>query len=100
VGWSNQLASGEANLDDIQAAIRETNDYIEGAISFSRIIPEWSVFITLPLGIVTQLFPPLAPIGWGLLVVEGIGPYAKLVKKAVLSPNRLKFNWLMISRDQ
>lgn len=95
--WSRCLASGELQWEDIRGEIHDANGYLEGAKFLSNLVPWWSVFVTLPLAAAAQLVPGLAPVGWGLVGVEAVKAYGALVDKAVSSPERLEYRWLMVS---
>ncbi|MGH9143239.1 MAG: hypothetical protein ACRD2I_19060, partial [Vicinamibacterales bacterium] len=80
----------------VKDEIEEANSYIEGAEWLSRIVPAWSVFITLPLDVINSLVPGVLPIPWISLGVSSLQAYGLLAKKGAATSDR--YPWL-ISRS-
>lgn len=97
LSWSRHLAAGETNLKRIEEELKDANGYIQGARFLSTVMPSWSMYVTLPLGLATQLIPGLQPVGWVLLGAEALGAYGKIVDAAVRSPERPDHQWLLVS---
>ena len=98
--WIDQMATGKLTEADIKREIKEANDYINGAGYAKKVIPNWTLLLTLPAGIAAQFVPGLQPLG---LIGIGVGVvqlHSWLAETAVKSSDREKYRWLMISNTK
>jgi len=96
--WSARMAAGVVTKDEIVEAIREANGHLEGAKFLRDLVPRWSVFVTLPFGILNAIFGPLPGVTEGLLAVAGISAYGKLVWASASSAEPLKHGWYLVAQ--
>lgn len=100
IGFSNDLATGKLTEVDLKREIKEANDYIKGADYASRLIPKWTVLLTLPAGIAAQFVPGLQGLGMIGIGVGVIQLHSWLAEKSVKSSGREKYRWLMVSNSK
>ncbi len=95
--WSTRLIAQQTSPSEIKKEINEANDYIRGAEFPSRLIPKWSMLVTLPLSVISSVAPELHHLSWVALSLDLINLYGWAVEKAVKSSNREQYRWLLIS---
>jgi hypothetical protein len=91
--WSGRVASGKADWSVVKDEIDEANGYIEGAEWTSRIVPAWSVFITLPLDAINYVATGVLPFPWITLGVSTLQAYGLLAKTGADRSSR--YPWLI-----
>jgi hypothetical protein len=94
--WADLLSRGELTSKEIVDAVNDANSYIEGAKFAKELLPWWSVMVTLPLGVVTALFPPAVVLTGPLLMAEGVHLYGRLVWASVSADEPLHHGWYVL----
>jgi len=95
--WSSQLSKGSMTKSEIINAVDEANGYIEGAEFIKNLIPNWSVYVTLPIGVLKAIFGAPLVVTGGLLMLSGINCYGKLIWASVTGSDPLQNGWYLVS---
>ena len=97
--WTLQLSKGEISQEKIGEAIRDANGYIEGAKFAKELVPAWTVFVTLPIGLIKLFYGVPALVTAVPLVISGIRAYGTLVWAAVSAKKPDKYGWYLLSEN-
>lgn len=95
--WTLQLSKGEITQEKIGEAVREANGYIQGAKFAKELVPTWTVFVTLPIGLIKLFFGIPALVTAVPLVLSGLKAYGTLVWASVSGQDSTKYGWYLLS---
>jgi hypothetical protein len=95
--WSTLLSKGSITEAKLVASVKEANGYIQGAKFLYDLVPAWSIYVTLPIGILKAIFGGPVVLTAGLLALSGVKCYGKLIWASVTDKNPLQNGWYLVS---